>query len=129
MSATNRLLQQYLSALNSKNIDAIEQICGSHSLLEIPFIKPNRLLGNTEIVKAHRQIFANLESIEFSLSATESSGSHAIGAGELRFTRGDGSSETLAAGIVAEAEEAGLLRISLYCDARSIRPWSDKTIM
>ncbi len=80
MGAAKRLLKEYLSALNSKNIDAIEQMSSSHSRLEIPFIKPNRLLGNTEIVEAHREIFIHLEFIDFQLSSTESSDSHAIGA-------------------------------------------------
>ena len=129
MNTASQLLQDYLSALSSKNIDAIACICDSHSLVEIPFLKPNRLCGNAEIIKAHGEIFANLESIDFSLANIEASDSHAIGAGQLRFTRADGNSEFLAAGIVAEAGAEKLARVSLYCDARNLRPWSDKSIM
>lgn len=129
MNAASQLLQNYLSALANKNIDAIARISDSHSLVEIPFLKPNRLSGNAEIIRAHGEIFTNLESIELSLSNVEAGGNHAIGAGQLRFTRADGNSESLAAGIVAEAGAEKLTRISLYCDARNLRPWSDKTIM
>ena len=127
--SVTRLLQNYLGALSARNIDAIEQLFGSSTLFEIPFTKPGRLLGNAEIVKAHREFFRNLETIDFSLSATESSNSHAIGAGELRFSRPGSDSEILPVAIVAEADGENLLRISLYCDARHLRLWSDKTIM
>lgn len=129
MNAASHLLQEYLSALVSKNIDAIERICDSHSLCEIPFLKPSRLFGNAEIIKAHREIFANLDAIDFGLSDSEASDSHAIGTGQLRFTRAGADSGFLPAGIVAEAGAEKLTRISLYCDARNLRPWSDKTIM
>lgn len=128
MRTANLMLQEYLSALASKNIEAIEHLTGNRSLLEIPLLKPNRLLGNAEIVKAHREIFSNLESVDIDLSSSQASDSHAIGTGELRFTRCGGGSEILPAGIVAEADATNLLRISLYCDTRNIRRWSDKTI-
>lgn len=127
--AIARLLQNYLGALHSRNIDLIDKLFGSNTLLEIPLLKPNRLHGNAEIVKAHREIFTNLETVEFSLTDTETSDSHAIGEGRLQFTRLGGDSESLPAGIVAEAEDENLIRISLYCDARNLRLWSDKTIM
>lgn len=129
MNTADHLLKEYLSALASKNIDIIERICDRHSLLEIPLVKPNRLIGNAEIIKAHVEIFANLESIEFSLFDIETSDSHAIGEGQLRFSRAGGDSGLLPAGIVAEADAENLIRISIYCDARNRRPWSDKTIM
>lgn len=124
-----KLLQNYLGALHSRNIDVIDQLFGSNTLLEIPLLKPNRLHGNVEIVKAHREIFSNLETVDFSLSDTLSSDSHAIAEGRLQFSRFGGDSKSLAAGIVAEAADENLVRISLYCDSRNLRLWSDKTIM
>lgn len=127
--SVTRLLQNYLAALSGRNIDVIDRLSGRSTLFEIPFIKPGRLLGNAEIVKAHREIFTNLQTIDFSLCRTESSNNHAIGEGELRFRRSGDDSKILPAAIVAETDGENLRRISLYCDARNLRLWSDKSIM
>lgn len=128
-SAASRLLQDYLSAFNSRDIDAIGRLCGARDLVEIPLVKPNRLIGRREIVKAHREIFASLSTLDFELHDSGADENHAIGSGRLEFTRVDGDSTSLAAAIVAEASGDGLARISIYCDARNLRPWSDKTIL
>lgn len=129
ISPAIRLLQAYLSALNSRDIDAIERLCDASNLVEIPFVKPGRLVGKREIVKAHREVFANLSAIDFELHHSGADENHAIGSGRLEFTRANGDSTGLPVAIVAEASGDLLARISLYCDARNLRLWSDKTIL
>ena len=128
MTIATDLMQGYLAALSTQDIDAIQQMSGAHCLVEIPFLKPNRLVGTAEIVKAHREIFANLEEIHFSVDSSQSNARHAIAEGRLEVQR-DAEKQSYAAGLVAEADGAVLGRISLYCDARNVRPWSDKAIL
>ena len=121
-------LRDYLQAMAAKNTDAIASLFDKRALLEIPFLKPNRLIGDREIDKAHRQIFASLESILFTPENIASDGRQAIAAGRLEFTRGGGECRRLDAALVAEAAAGNLQRLSLYCDARNLRPWSDRAI-
>lgn len=123
------ILQNYVTALAAKDLDAIGQMMSARSLIENPFVKPNRLLGKTEILKAHVEFFSCLEKIEIHLANTESNDHHAIGEGRLEITRPGEDKQSLQVGIVAEAVAGELARISLYCDARNIRLWSDKTIL
>ena len=129
MSAAHQLLQDYLAALTSKRIDAIENLTGATTIVEIPFLQPTRLVGQAEVTKAHREIFANLESIRFDLDNCEANASHAIAAGRLEVVRNGTERQHFQAGIVCEIGAGGTRRISLYCDARNVRPWSDKTIL
>ena len=128
MSSPIRLLQDYLAALSTQNISAIEKLSSAHSLVELPFLKPNRLLGTAEIVKAHREIFANVEKINFEENSRQANASHAIADGQLEVRR-DGKNQSFAAAIVTAANGSEIGRVSLYCDARNIRLWSDKTIL
>lgn len=125
----HEILQNYIAALAAKDLDAIDRMMSERSLIENPFVKPNRLLGRTEILKAHAEIFASLEKIEIHLAETESNDRHAIGEGRLDITRAGEDQRSFQVGIVAEVAASELARISLYCDARNIRLWSDKTIL
>ena len=127
--STEAMLQAYLQALSAGDAPAAAALFDERALLEIPFLRPNRLVGAAEIGKAHRAIFATLDSLEFEAIAIDSDASHAIAEGTLRFSRAGDKPRTLAAGVVAETGVGGLRRISLYCDARNIRPWSDEAIL
>lgn len=129
MTTASRMLQAYLSALTARDLSAIEKISAAGSLMEIPFIKPNRLVGSSEIVKAHREMFANLAQIDFELLDSNADNQHAIGHGRLNYVRNGGDRKSLPAAIVIQAAGDSLARMSLYCDARNLRPWSDKSIM
>lgn len=124
-----RLLQDYLSALSAQDIESIEDLCLSLTLLEIPFLKPNRLVGRAEIARAHRDIFASLQSLCFETRATLADDNHAIAEARLEINRRDGGVESFEVGIVAETADGELRRISLYGDARNFRPWVDRRIM
>ena len=128
MTTPANLMQRYLEALSTKDLDAIREMSGPRSLVEIPFLKPNRLIGDNEIVKAHEEIFANLESVRFVVEHSAADGAHAIAEGTLEVRR-DGREQSHAAGVVAEPGDEGIARVSLYCNARNVRLWSDKTIL
>lgn len=128
MRSPTRLLQDYLAALSAQDIAAIEKMSSLHSLVELPFIKPNRLLGSAEIVKAHREIFACVDKIHFEENSRQADAGHAIADGRLEVRR-DGKQQSFAAAFVSAANGDEIGRVSLYCDARNIRPWSDKTIL
>jgi len=128
MSPPANLMQRYLEALSNQDLDAIRQMSGSRSLVEIPFLKPNRLFGGSEIVKAHEEIFANLDSVRFVVEHSADNGVCAIAEGTLEVRR-DGREQRHQAGLVAESGDDGIGRVSLYCNARNVRLWSDKTIL
>jgi len=129
MSAAQKLLMDYLAAFTSKQIESIENLCGTRTVFEIPFVKPARLIGQAEIMKAHREIFANLESIRFELDNCTANTIHAIAVGRFEVVRTGTERQHFQAGIVTEIDAGDSQRISLYCDARNVRPWSDRTIL
>jgi len=121
-------LQHYIDALAARDLDAIESLIDAHSLVEIPFLKPDRLVGAREISAAHGEIFSNLERIEFDARHILSDARHAIAEGRLYVQRGAQRSE-YAAGLTVELQDDRLRRVSLYADARNSRLWSDRSIL
>ena len=128
LQASSALLN-YVAALQNKDIESFEPLIGDHTLLEIPFMRPNRLVGQPEISKAHSDIFEALDSIDFVLGTPLEKDRFAIAEGELRVLRKSGEEYALQIGIVAQTDGEILTRISLYADARDIRMWSDRTIL
>ena len=124
MQAPDELLRAYLASIENKDIDSIR----GPQLVENPFLKPPRLVGDKEIELAHRQIFASLTSIKFDLDTVVSSDTHAIAEGRLEVTRFDKNPEQYQIGVTAEVDMSGLQRISIYADTRNIRRWLDQTI-
>jgi len=129
MQMARQLLEDYLAALAGQDIDAIDSLCAACCLVEIPFLEPRRLVGSREIGKAHREIFASLERIEIALTDIAADDGHAIGEGRLRVLRRDGDSYDLQIAVAAETGSGDYRRISLYCDTRNIRRWSDRRIL
>lgn len=124
-----RLLQDYASALSRLDSEALDSLFGSDTLLEIPFLKPGRLVGSTEIAAGHREMLANLEAADCRIEHCLVDGSHAIAEGILEVTRHGDVPRNLAIGLVAEYGDTGLRRLSLYSDTRGLRRWSDKRIL
>ena len=129
MKTPDVILQNYLSAISKGDIASIEQLSNDHSLIEIPFLKPNRLVGKAEILKAHREIFANLGELKFTLADIATNDRHAITEGLLEFKGQSGKTSEHQVGIVLETDGESLNRFTLYADARNIRLWSDKSIL
>jgi hypothetical protein len=128
LQASSALLN-YVAALQNKDIESFEPLIGHHTLVEIPFMRPNRLVGQPEISKAHSDIFETLDSIDFVLGTPLEKDHFAIAEGELRVLRKSGEEYIHQIGIVAQTDGETLTRISLYADARDIRMWSDRTIL
>ena len=122
-------LLNYVAALQNKDIKSVAPLIGHHTLVEIPFMRPNRLVGQHEISKAHADIFEALDSIDFVLGAPLEKDCFAIAEGELRVQRKSGEEYTHQIGIVVQTDGEILTRISFYADARDIRMWSDRTIL
>ena len=128
LQASSALLN-YVAALEKKDIKSVAPLIEHHTLVEIPFMRPNRLVGQQEISKAHADIFEALDSIDFVLGTPLEKDRFAIAEGELRVQRKSGEEYTHQIGIVAQTNGEILTRISLYADARDIRMWSDRTIL
>jgi len=127
-SDSRQTLLEYIGALAARDLDAVERLMCAHSLVEIPFLKPDRLVGLREISEAHGDMFSNLERIEFSAEHILCDASHAIAEGRLCVQRGAQTSE-YAAGLTIELQDDRLQRVSLYADARNSRLWSDRSIL
>jgi len=127
-SAKSSLLA-YCVAIKARDLESLASLFGDSVLLELPFVKPHRLFGRTEILAAHQQAFDNLEFMQMELDEIVASGSFAIAEGELRYRWKTGEQQSRQLGAVAEMKGDELRRISLYCDARNARLWSDTTIM
>lgn len=126
---TTRLLQQYVVACNCADLDAIGHLLDASCLLETPFLRPNRLVGRDELMQAHAAIFADLDAIEIRLDRVLADAGHAIAEGSVTVTRDGFAAPPQALGIAIEPGDSGLRRISLYGDARNLRPWSDRRIL
>jgi hypothetical protein len=124
-----RLLQDYANALSRLDGEALDSLFGSDTLLEIPFLKPGRLVGSTEIAAGHREILANLEAVDCRIEHCLAGAGQAIAEGNLEVMRHGDVPRSLAIGLVAECGDTGLRRLSLYCDTRGLRRWSDKRIL
>ena len=122
-------LLNYVAALQNKDIVSVTPLIGHHTLVEIPFMRPNRLIGQLEISRAHAEMFEALDNIDFVLGTPLEKDRFAIAEGELRVQRKSGEEYTHQIGIVAQTDGEILTRISLYADARDIRMWSDRTIL
>ena len=48
LQASSALLN-YVAALENKDIKSVVPLIGHHTLVEIPFMRPNRLVGQLEI--------------------------------------------------------------------------------
>lgn len=127
-SAKSSLLA-YCEAIKARDLESLASLFGDSVLLELPFVKPHRLFGSAEILAAHQQAFDNLEFVEMDLDEIAASGLFAVAEGELRYRWKTGEQQSRQLGAVAEMKGDVLRRISLYCDARNARLWSDTTIM
>ncbi|MFT5220733.1 MAG: hypothetical protein ACI9LO_003191 [Planctomycetota bacterium] len=123
------LLLSYLTAFESSDITAIDQLFEANALIEVPMLKPNRLVGKPEIHQGHSDMFASLESIKFEVKRCLADDKQAIAEASATVVRRDTDSYSLQLGIVAIKGQQELQRLSLYCDARNLRLWSDRTIL
>lgn len=122
-------LLSYVGAFESKDAGFIERTTASGALIEIPMLKPNRLVGQAEIRAGHEQSFATIKTAAFEISPPAANDRISIAVGTLSIERVNGQRDTHPLSIVAETDSGNLRRLSLYFDARYYRLWSDKAIL
>ncbi len=122
------VLDSYVACVSAKDVTSLEPLLGDAPLFEIPCLKPNRLVGRREILAAHVAMFASIDRFEFDLAETLCDAHRAMAHGFLSVLRGK---DTLRheIGLVTEWSDGRIVRLSLYGDARNVRPWSDVTIL
>jgi hypothetical protein len=127
--AAGTRLREYFAALQSADAEALNRLIGRHTLLEVPFLNPARLVGEDEIARAHRAIVERLESIEIDFELLLGDDRQAIASGRMSVTRRGDREREFAIGAVAERDGEELSRLSLYCDTRYIRRWEDESLL
>ncbi len=135
-------IRTYCTAFEAGDADAIVALFAPNGLYEMPFLTPPRLVGAAEIRAGMARIFALTEARRVRLDQVKAAGPAAIAEGRFEATvpRDDVTitvpfamvAETAGA-MVAETADAmvdsGLKRLSLYCDARPWRLWTDGPVM
>lgn len=130
MSTAGRALQSYLDAFAARDAAAAASLFEPAALAEIPMLKPNRLVGASEIRRGHEAAFRTIAEVgvETETDIAEQDGC-AIWAGALTIRRADGARHRHQSAIVVEAGAGRLRRLSLYLNARNIRRWADHAIL
>ena len=132
--AADDAIRAYCTAFEAGDADAIVALFGPNGLYEMPFLTPTRLVGGAEIRAGMARIFALTEVRRVTLDQVKAAGPAAIAEGRFEATvPRDGVTMTVPFAIVAEAADAmadrGLKRLSVYCDARPWRLWTDGPVM
>ena len=128
-TSDDSLLQRYIHAVESRNVNAVCALFDEQGLAEIPLIKPARLIGANEIRKAHQAISDNLAAVAFSVENSLAQLDVSIAEGRLTAQRQGGQFEEHHFGLVVVQSAARIRRMSLYFDSRGYRMWCDETIM
>ena len=128
--AADDAIRAYCTAFEAGDDDAIVALFGPNGLYEMPFLTPTRLVGGAEIRAGMERIFALTEARRVTLDQVKAAGPAAIAEGRFEATvPRDGVTMTVPFAMVAEAAGGGLSRLSLYCDARPWRLWTDGPVM
>ena len=128
--STGDAIRTYCTAFEAGDADAIVALFGPNGLYEMPFLTPTRLVGGAEIRAGMMRIFEITEARWVTLDQVKAAGPAAIAEGRFEATvPRDGKTITVPFAMVAEAAVGGLSRLSLYCDARPYRLWTDGPVM
>ncbi len=123
-------IRAYWAAFEAGDAEAITALFGRNGLYETPFLTPPRLVGAAEIGAGLERSFAVTEGRRVTLDQVKAAGPAAIAEGRFEATvPRDGETITVPFAMVAEVADGGLSRLSLYCDARPYRLWTDGPIM
>ncbi len=127
-------IRAYWAAFEAGDAEAITALFGRNGLYETPFLTPSRLVGAAEIRAGLERSFAVTEGRRVTLDQVKAAGCAAIAEGRFEATvPRDGETITVPFAMVAEADDAmtdsGLKRLSLYCDARPYRLWTDGPVL
>jgi hypothetical protein len=121
-------LLEYLGAFAARDSRRVVSCFLPHGSLELPMMRPGRLVGAGEIAAAHTLAFENLEKVILKTHEVADSDGAAMICGELEVTC-RGKEEIHAFAIASEGTAQGLSRVSWYFDSRRHRYWSDKAVL
>jgi len=124
---TARLLE-YLNAFADRDPGRIAKCFLPLACVELPLMRPGRLVGIEEIVTAHNLAFESLEKVSLKTHTVADSEAVAMLSGELRVIC-RGREEIHAFAIASQGTPQGLSRASWYFDSRRHRYWSDKPVL
>jgi len=125
----SRAIERYCRAFSRQDVEDILALLAPNALYELPFLSP-RLVGEAEIRTGLEEAFAKLLACSLSLEPAVEQVDTAIAEGRLEATRADdGLKIDTPVAIVVRTAEAGITRLSHYCDARPYRLWSDRLIL
>ena len=123
-------IRAYWAAFEAGDAEAIVALFGPNGLYETPFLTPTRLVGAAEIRAGLERSFAVTETRRVTIDQLKAAGPAAIAEGRFEATvPRDGVTMTVPFAMVAEVADSRLKRLSLYCDARPWRLWSDGPVM
>ena len=128
--APDDAIRAYCTAFDNRDVDAIAALFAVNGLFEMPFLKPGRLVGGAEIRAGLSRAFQVVASGQSTIRRIKSTGHQAIAEGAFRAdVPRDGATITVPFAMVAERGDGGLARLTVYCDARPYRLWSDGPVM
>ena len=123
-------IRAYCTAFDHRDVEAIAALFAANGLYEMPFLKPGRLIGAAEIRAGIGRAFEVVSTSTTSIRQITKLGAQAIAEGALTADiPRDGASITVPLALVAESGDDGLARLTVYCDARPYRLWSDGPVM
>lgn len=123
-------IRAYCAAFDDRDVEAIATLFAANGLYEMPFLKPGRLVGAAEIRAGLTRAFEVVARGTTSVQQIKTLGAQAIAEGVLTADiPRDGASITVPFAMVAESGDDGLARLTVYCDARPYRLWSDGPVM
>jgi hypothetical protein len=121
-------LSDYLQAFSARDTKCVANCFAGSAVLELPMVKPNRLVGLAEIETAHNLAFQTLSKATFEINEMLTTGTHAIASGKLTVVcREKDELHTFA--LACECTATGFSRVSWYLDSRGQRLWSDKAVL
>ena len=123
-------ITQYIDGFSQSDNDKLAGLFGERTLLELPLVKPTRLVGRDEICRAHAEIFTNVATATFTATHGPCEQAQAaIWVGELAVTRIDKSRQSHRVAMVATTTEGKLDRLTIHLNARNTRRWADASIL
>ena len=121
-------LSDYLQAFAARDTRKVAVCFAGSAILELPTLKPGRLVGLAEIEAAHSLAFQTLSMAEVEINEISATGALAFASGKLTVVC-RGRDEVYPFALASECVASGLSRASWYFDSRGQRLWSDRAVL
>ena len=123
-------IRAYCTAFEAGDAAAIVSLFAPGGLYEMPFLTPPRLVGRAEIAAGLARIFEVVASRRVTIIEVKAAGPAAIAEGSLEAeVPRDGETLTVPFAMVLECGAEAVSRLSVYCDARPHRLWTDGPVL